>query len=141
MTSPLIIQFFDELELTMIILFLIDDIGRSVNGTMQIILINNGNDNHKFDAIDNDFNYMDFGNFGAMINQMNSCFGHGLGTPLLQQQKQEQKHHGSGQQKVNTNTNKKNNTDDNKNMNKNTRKKGTTKTKAVTISSQTSVWF
>ena len=71
-----------------------DDIGRSLNGKMQIILIDNGNDNHKFDAIDNDFNYMDFGSFGMLINQMNSCFGHGLGTSLLQQQKQEQEPRG-----------------------------------------------
>lgn len=117
--------FFDELELIMIILFVVDDIGRNLNGKIQVVLIDiminelsfqpwdandngnnniitimirlvmhdfNGNDNHNFGAMNNDFDYVDFDNFG---------------TPLLQQQKQKQEHQASGQQKMNASTNKK----------------------------------
>ena len=38
-TSPLIIQYFDELELTVIVLLVMDDIDRNLKRKMEIILI------------------------------------------------------------------------------------------------------
>ena len=95
-TSSLIVQYFDELELMVIVLFVMGDIDRNLKRKMQIILFDAKTvGEYDFGAMNNDFNYMDLDSFDSMINQIYCSFG----TPLPQQQTQAQEQQTSGQQK------------------------------------------